>query len=252
MEPVVRLGGVILAGGRSSRMGRPKAWLPIGGRTMLEIVLDAVGAGLRQAVTDLREAGAELRAPGARSDPPIVVVAAPDQELPSLPAGVDRAVDTVEGEGPLRGMQAGFDLIAGRADVVFVSSCDAPMIRPAFVARMISMIGDHDIAVPFVDDRHHPLAGVYRTRLGAVIGDLLTTGRRRPFDLFDRARTLVVTAEELRSVDPDLDSLKNFNSPSEYDELLARLAGGGGPTRCGTAGGGAVGGAGGGLPGGSR
>jgi molybdopterin-guanine dinucleotide biosynthesis protein A len=215
MKPAVRLGGVILAGGRSSRMGRPKAWLPVGDRTMLETVLVAVADGIDLA--------------GALPDAAMVVVAAPGQELPPLPAGVMRAEDAVEGEGPLRGMQAGFKLIADRADAVFVSSCDAPLIRPAFVARMVVLIGDHDIAVPFVEGRHHPLAAVYRTSVAATIGDLLDAGRRRPFDLFERARTRVVTAEELRPADPGLDSLRNFNSPSEYDELLARLAGGGGP-----------------------
>ena len=206
-------------------MGRPKAWLPVGGRTMLETVLDAVGAGLRLAGAEPRTSG-KAPAAGSRPDPPMVVVAAPDQALPPLPAGVKRAEDAVEGEGPLRGMQAGFNLIADHADAVFVSSCDAPLIRPAFVARMVLLLGDHDIAVPYVDDRHHPLGAVYRTSLAAVIGDLLDSGRRRPFDLFDRARTRVVTAEELRSADPDLDSLKNFNSPAEYDQLLVRLAGG--------------------------
>jgi molybdopterin-guanine dinucleotide biosynthesis protein A len=194
-------------------MGRPKAWLPLGDRTMLETVIAAVAAGLRLAGA---QSGPDAGAP------PIVVVAAPGQELPPLPAGVDRAEDAVEGEGPLRGMQAGFAAIAGRADIVYVASCDAPLVRPEFVAWMIGCLGDHDIAVPYVGDRHHPLAAVYRTRVADAIGELLAAGRRRPFDLFERARTRLVTADELRAVDPGLDSLRNFNSPAEYEALVAR------------------------------
>lgn len=206
-RPAPRLGGVILAGGRSSRMGRPKAWLPVGGRTMLEAVLGAVAGGLRMA---------------AGGTTPLVVVGAPGQKLPPLAAEVARVDDETEGEGPLRGMAAGLGALVGRADAAYVSSCDVPLLRPAFVARMVELLGDADIAVPLVDGRHHPLAAVYRLEVLETVNALLAGNLRRPFFLFERRPTRAVTAADLRAADPGLDSLRNFNTPEEYERLLAQ------------------------------
>lgn len=205
-HPAVRCGGIVLAGGRSTRMGRPKAWLPVGGRTMLETVAGAIAEGLRAA------------APAVSA--PIVVVGAPGQELPEAGGPVLRVDDDIEGEGPLRGMAAGLGALVGRADAAFVSSCDVPLLRPAFVARMIALLGDHDIAVPVIEGLHHPLAAVYRIDVLETVRDLLARGRRRPFFLFERRRTRLVPAADLSAADPRLDSLKNFNTPDEYEGLV--------------------------------
>lgn len=194
-------------------MGRPKAWLPVGGRTMLAAVVDAVERGLRGPGTG-----------SAAPEPPVVVVGAPGGTLPPLPGKVLRATDRVEGEGPLRGMQAGLAALAGKADAAFVSSCDTPLLKPAFVARMVRLLGGADAAVPLAGGRHHPLAGVYRLTLRDLIGELLLSGLRRPFFLFERVPTRAVGACELAPVDPELDSLKNFNTPEEYRALISVAA----------------------------
>ena len=75
-----RVGGVVLCGGQSSRMGRPKAWLPFGDELMLPRVVRL----LSDAVS------------------PIVVVAAPEQVVPPLPADVQVVRDEEKGRGPLR------------------------------------------------------------------------------------------------------------------------------------------------------
>jgi molybdopterin-guanine dinucleotide biosynthesis protein A len=205
-RPAVRFGGIVLAGGRSSRMGRPKAWLPVGGRTMLETVVGAIADGLRAAGVPA---------------PPIVMVGAPGQDLPPAGEPIVRVDDEVEGEGPLRGLAAGLTALLGKADAAYVSSCDVPLLKPAFVARMIALLGDADIAVPLVDDCHHPLAAVYRIEVLETVRDLLARELRRPFFLFERRPTRVVQAADLEAADPRLDSLRNFNTPEEYDRLVA-------------------------------
>ena len=219
--PALRFGGIVLAGGRSSRMGRPKAWLPVGDRTMLETVVGSVAEGLRAAAGAVGVSGRALEAAAGNATAPIVVVGAPGQDLPPAGGPVLRVDDEVEGEGPLRGLAAGLEALAGKADAAFVSSCDVPLLKPAFVARMIALLGDLDIAVPLVDDRHHPLAGVYRVGVLETVRDLLAREMRRPFFLFERRPTRVVTAAELEGADPGLESLRNFNTPEEYDRLLA-------------------------------
>jgi molybdopterin-guanine dinucleotide biosynthesis protein A len=199
--------GVVLAGGHSRRMGRPKAWLPVDGRPMLEVVAAALRSGL-----DLAAA--------PRSAPPLVIVGAAGQELPEVPDAM-MVRDDVADEGPLRGMAAGLAALAGRAEAAFVSSCDVPLLRPEFVARLFDLLGDNDIVVPEVDGRHHPLAAVYRLRVLPVIQELLAAGRRRPFFLFEQVRTPTVGAADLPPADPDLRSLRNLNTPGDYDAAVA-------------------------------
>src|SRR5438067_7908228 len=108
----MRTGGIVLCGGRSSRMGRPKAWLPFGGELMLPRVVRV----LREVVE------------------PVVVVTAPGQDVPPLPAGAEVVRDEVEGKGPLGGLAAGLAALGGRADAAYLSSCDVPFLRAEFVA----------------------------------------------------------------------------------------------------------------------
>ena len=161
----------------------------------------------------------------ALGSPPIIVVAAAGQDLPALD-GVTITRDRVTGEGPLRGMEAGLEALQGQAEAAYVASCDTPLLRPAFVARMVALLQENDIAVPVVEGRYHPLAGVYRTTLLPAIRELLARERRRPFFLFEACRTRRVSPAEWADADPDMSSLRNINTPEDYRRLTAALAGG--------------------------
>lgn len=196
-----RLGGVVLCGGESSRMGRPKATLPFGPETMLQRVLRLLGEVVS----------------------PLVVVAAPGQDLPPLPPAARVVRDPERGRGPLQGLAAGLAALLGHADAAYVSSCDVPFLQPAFVRRMIDLLGDHAICVPDVDGYKHPLAAVYRLEAAAVAEDLMKEERWRPVFLFERLPTRVVSREELVDVDASLRSLRNLNTPEEYESALREL-----------------------------
>jgi molybdenum cofactor guanylyltransferase len=192
-------GAIVLAGGRSQRMGRPKAWLPFGQETLLARIL-----GIVSPLVECR-----------------IVVAAPDQDLPPLPAGVLRADDRQEGRGPLEGILAGLTAGAGLADVFYVTGCDVPLLRPAFVTRMFELLRPADQIVVSRDaDHFHPLAAVYRHDVLPHVQQLLAHDRRRPFFLFEQCATRVVKADDLREVDPRLDSLRNVNTPEDYAAAL--------------------------------
>lgn len=194
----MKVGGIILCGGRSSRMGRPKAWLPFGDETMLQRVVRIV----REVVE------------------PAIVVAAPDQDVPLLPAEVEIVQDVEEGRGPLQGLLAGLLALEGRVDAAYLSSCDVPLLQPAFVRRMIELLGDHAIAVPVVDGYSHPMAAVYRLSVRPNVEQLLAADRRRPAFLFDELPTTRVLPDQLAAADPTLLSLKNLNTPEEYESIL--------------------------------
>ena len=186
-------------------MGCDKATLPFGPELMLQRVVRI----LREVVS------------------PAVVVAAVGQELPALPHDALIARDERPARGPLEGLLAGLSkLAAERPEVAaaFVTSCDVPLLSPAFVRAMLACLGNADIAVPVEEDFPHPLAAVYRTRLVPQIRELLAADQLRPAFLFDRALTKRVNTDELRSVDPQLLSLMNCNRREDYEEAL-RLAG---------------------------
>src|SRR5438445_6134724 len=102
-----------------------------------------------------------------------VVVAAPEQDVPPLPGDVQIVRDEEKGRGPLQGLAAGLAALQGRADAAFVSSCDVPFLRPAFVRRMIDLLGDQQICVASVGAYHHPLAAVYRVGVLETVRNLL-------------------------------------------------------------------------------
>jgi molybdenum cofactor guanylyltransferase len=200
LEPQ-QVGGIILCGGQSKRMGRPKAWLPFGSETMLERVVRLLGQLVR----------------------PIAVVAAPGQDVPPLPADVVIVRDEEKGRGPMQGLAAGLSTLRDRVQAAYLSSCDVPFLRPSFVRRVIDLLGESSICVPFVNGFHHPLAAVYRVTIFDSVTRLLAENRLRPVFLFESAPTRIVEARELIDVDPDLQSLRNLNTPEEYEQALRDL-----------------------------
>ena len=199
----MRRGAIILCGGKSTRMGTAKALLPFGPELMLERVLRL----LSQVV--------------AKED--IVVVAAVGQTLPTLPDGVLLTCDAREDRGPLEGLAAGLAAFEDRVDAVYATSCDVPLLVPAFVERMFELLGDHEIAVPKDGKFHHPLAAVYRLSVLDHVRQLLAADRLRPFFLFQKLFTNEVLVDELRAVDPELLTLENLNCPEDYQKALQRL-----------------------------
>jgi molybdenum cofactor guanylyltransferase len=198
---MTQIGGVVLCGGQSSRMGRPKAWLPFGKELMLPRVVRLLG---------------EVAAP-------VVVVAAADQEVPLLPREIDIIRDPQPGHGPLQGLAAGLEALRGRTDAAYISSCDVPFLRPAFVRRLVELLGDFTICVPEVGGYHHPLAAVYRIEVADVASRLLAEHRLRPPFLFAEVPTRIVQPEELADVDPMFQSLRNLNRPADYEAALQSL-----------------------------
>jgi molybdenum cofactor guanylyltransferase len=198
----VTAAGIVLCGGKSTRMGSPKAMLPFGPETMLQRVVRLLGS----VVT------------------PIVVVSSREQALPLLPGYVRIARDDREERGPLEGLRAGLSALSASTEAAYVTSCDVPLLVPGFVNLMIELLGDHDIAVMDIDGFPHPLSAVYRRTLLPHVEALLASDRLRPAYLFEAVRTRRVTPAEVASVDPDLLTLRNLNTPEDYRDALA-LAG---------------------------
>jgi molybdenum cofactor guanylyltransferase len=194
----MKIGGIVLCGGKSTRMGRAKAMLPFGGELMLQRVARLV----HEVVS------------------PIVVVAAMDQELPPLPAWARVVRDEYESLGPLAGLAAGLAALRDDAEAAYATACDVPLLVPAFIRQVCANLQDDDLVIPRDGAYHHPLAAVYRVGVEPAIRALLAAGRLRPVFLLERTRAREIDVEELRSVDPQLLSLRNTNTLEDYAATL--------------------------------
>jgi molybdopterin-guanine dinucleotide biosynthesis protein A len=174
-------------------MGRPKAWLPWRERPMLAHVVDT----LRRVVDD------------------VVVVSAPGLALPPLPARV--VCDPEPGLGPLAGIAEGLSHVG--SDLAFVTGTDAPFLSPEFAEALFAFGG---AAAPLVDGRVQTLAAVYPRSALTHARVLLARGRRRPLDLLEAVAYRQVQPHEL----PGTESLRGFNTPTEYLEAVREVEGG--------------------------
>ncbi len=197
--------GIVLAGGRSSRMGTPKAALEWHGSTLLRRVTGIVARAL---------------------DGPVLVVRAPGQALPPLDTHVEITEDPQEGLGPLQGIAVGLAALADRVEAAFVCSTDLPFLHAAFVTRVLRALDEGpdaaDVALPHARGYPQPLAAAYRTALAPVVQRLVEARRLRPAFLFQQCRVTrlddaaLLADPVLAALDPELDSVLNVNEPADY------------------------------------
>ncbi len=188
--------GIVLCGGRSTRMGQDKAALLFAGET-----LRARAVRVLQALTG-----------------DVIVVGRADQDVSGLAVRVIH--DPVEGLGPLAGLAAG--LAASPGDVNLVLACDMPLASPLVLQRLMELRGDHDICVAVIDGRPSPLCAVYRAGVARVAQDLLAAGERRVMALLDRVETKRVDAAVFRDIDPDLVSFLSCNTPDDLERAALK------------------------------
>jgi len=184
---------IVLCGGRSRRMHRDKASLPFGDQTMLERIVSVVS----QVVDE------------------VWVVAREGQTV----AGDFRiARDPAEGLGPLAGLAAGLRSMS--AERAFLTTCDVPLLKAAYVARLLELSRGYPIAVPVVAEHTMVTSAVYSREVLPIAEELLRQGRLRPLFLVEAFDARIVSEAELREVDAKLDSLRDCNTPEAYREAL--------------------------------
>jgi len=180
-------------------MGRDKAWLPFGGDTLLGRITRTVAA----VVPDVRW------------------VARAGQDLPRVSVPV--LADPVDGQGPLAALASALPTVPG--DLVFVTACDMPWLRPGVIARLFELIGSAEACVPEWRGHAMTMCAVYRRRPAAAAASaLVAEGELRMRALAERLETKWVDATDLQDVDPELDSFVSCDTPDRYAAALARIA----------------------------
>ena len=162
MPAKIRFDAALLAGGRSSRLGRDKAFLDWRGQPLY--------------VTQLRK----LASLGPER---LWLSTRPEQPFPEVLEGVGRVIDAVPDLGPLGGLQS--ILAASEADFLLVLAVDLPRMEPDFLARLVANGAG---AVPRTERGWEPLAALYpRAEFLGLVEEFLGAGKRRLQDLLDEA-----------------------------------------------------------------
>ncbi len=186
---------LILAGGKSSRMGQDKACLPFGKATLLEFLVERLRKVCGQ----------------------IFMVTRPQQSYAHLKLPV--LLDVMPDKFSLGGLYSG--LLQSPAEVNFVCACDMPLIAPRLVNFLFEQLADHDAAVPQIGQQLEPLCAVYaKICLPAIHARLLANDLRMSGWLAD-VRSRFISTEEIETFDPHLHSFLNINTPADYQRLLA-------------------------------
>lgn len=203
MSRPIEVTGIVLAGGRSTRMGVDKASMLLDGVTLLQ-----------RTVTALSEVAAE-----------IVAVRAPGQSLPAVESACPFSVieDAVEGEGPLIGIAAG--LREARHDVALVVACDMPFLQPPLLRLLAERAAaGRRFVVPMYDRRPQPLCSAFRREALPVLEARIEAGERRIMAVADGLDADRVPPEQWAAADAGGRSFENVNTPEEFEAALASLA----------------------------
>ena len=180
---------VIIAGGQSRRMKRDKALLEIGGKMLIERVLDAIAPLFSHIVIN--------------SNTPDAFQA---WNYPVIP-------DVIPGKGALGGIYSG--LLHGKTDYVFCVACDMPSLQPDLIRFMQSSLDGEEALVPKTPDGLHPLHAIYSKRCCTAIEGLLHNDQLKISDLFPLVRTRYLNEHVIRQFDPYLESFLNVNTLEE-------------------------------------
>jgi molybdenum cofactor guanylyltransferase len=180
---------VILAGGLNTRMrGRNKAFLEVGGKTILDRLIDTLQVFFTEILLVTRE-------PALYAGRPVRVVE-----------------DIYDARASLTGVHSG--LFHMQADFAFVVPCDAPFIEPAFIRTLLSEIAaDVDVIVPVSGPFYEPLCAVYSRRCLPHIQEQLDRGDYKISRFYDRIRLKTIPLEKVLPAEERTRSFFNVNTP---------------------------------------
>lgn len=184
--------GVILAGGKSRRMGTNKALLTVGRDAMIE-----------RAAEELKKIFKE------------VLISGGDEETGER-LGLRVVPDLISGWGPLSGIHA--TLLAARSRKCLVVPCDMPFISAELAKIMVELSDGYDVTVPQHGDYLQPLFAVYDKNCIPAVEEALSNGRHKVVEFYPRVRVKYVSEAILRGV-ADIDTVFfNVNTPLDLEK----------------------------------
>ena len=188
------IAGAVLAGGRSLRFGKNKAFQQLRGKRLVDLAIESLRPFC---------------------NPVMAVVSAIG---PYMDTGVMLAQDIILHQGPLGGFYTA--LLFSPVEWVFVKATDMPFLVPELACLIIDAKEGFDAVVPKVNEYYEPLLAMYNRRcLPAIARQLGEPDKRQVTGFYRKIRIRAVTEREWRKVDPEALSFKNVNIPSDLAEI---------------------------------
>jgi molybdopterin-guanine dinucleotide biosynthesis protein A len=180
--------GLILAGGKGARLGRPKADLVLHGETLLSRAVHQVRPAVDRVLVSVA-AGTALQLPGVEVVP-----------------------DAYPGQGSIVGLTTG---LRAAGESVLALAVDMPFLNLALIRRLISLAPGWDAVIPRSRGWFEPLHAVYAPACLPVFEELIRAGQYQIVPAFSRLRALYLEESELARLDPDGLAFFNINTPSD-------------------------------------
>jgi molybdenum cofactor guanylyltransferase len=189
---------LVLAGGRSRRLGIDKALLHIDGEWLLQRIV--------QRLQTLSE--------------DVQIIASDREKLATL--GVPIVPDARPGTGVLGGIYTGLESM--RCAYGLFVACDMPLLNLSLLRYMVSVASEFDVVIPRVAGEVEPLHAIYSRICLPPIDEALQRGELRPRAFFPAVRVRYVEQEEVEAFDPELRSIININTPQDLERVKKLMA----------------------------
>ena len=211
---IVNLGILILAGGKSVRMGRDKALLPFGETTFLEAIVQSAVRLSNHVVVSVAQSSDQ------RDGQLYKKRFASNRNFDSI-AWVE---DAVADQGPMGGIAAGLKFLNSDCELVFVMGCDVPLLKPDLVRHLCDVAAESQSAAvtPVKGARVYGMTAVYRADAWTTAERLLAQGSLRVSRLADELNAKRIELAELEQYDDGLESFLNINRPEDYAAFVER------------------------------
>ena len=181
--------GVILAGGKSTRMGTNKALLPYKGKHLIDAAIEKMISLFTNVVLSVQEENY------------------PDYSLPKI-------FDPYGGIGPMGGITS---VLKSGESRIFCVACDMPFLNEEVIQYLCSFTDD--AVIPVWDGQKEVMHAIYSDRLIPDFEAAITAGRYKITDALQSSRVRYIDADDIRRFDPSGNTFKNVNTRADYEKL---------------------------------
>jgi molybdenum cofactor guanylyltransferase len=189
LEPISNLSGIILSGGKSSRMGKNKAFIEVDGITIIQRIYNLFKTLFSE----------------------ILIVANETELFRNFEAKIYR--DLIPDRGALGGLYTG--IFSSSFPHAFCVGCDMPFLKAPLIRYLTNKIEDYDVVVPRTKDGFQPLHAIYSKNCLNPIRKIMEQKQFKIIDFYPMVKVNVVEEDEFRSLDPVKESFLNVNTPEE-------------------------------------
>ena len=189
-------GAIILAGGDSKRLGRPKALLKFGEQTLIEMI-----------ISQLKGCFEEL-----------TLITDRPELYQGLPVSLTGDILKQKEKSPLRGIHAGLSF--SDRPWQFVVACDMPFLNLDFIRHMAAYAPDYDAVVPRVGDYYQPLHAFYSRACIGIIEAQVKAGEYKVIDFYRHLNIKYIGEEEMSRFNKQQELFLNVNTWEDYQKAL--------------------------------